>query len=41
MANEDQYEGGKSEKEKPEFVRLVFEVRVSIDVIEQADSSTP
>ena len=42
MANEDQQQGGGGEGEKPEFVGLVLELRVSIDVImEQADSTTP
>ena len=41
MANEDQQQGGEGEKEKPEFVGLVLELRVSIDVMEQADSTTP
>ena len=41
MPNEDQTEGGESEKKKPELVGLVFEFGISVDVMEQADSATP
>ena len=41
MADEDQKQGGGGEGEKPEFVGLVLELRVSIDVMQQTDSTTP